>query len=123
MANILIVDDDPAIRELIQDVLAENGGHTFDQASNGDEALKKIRAARFNLVILDRGMPKMDAMQVLRQLRSSPATANLKVLICTGSGMMSDVEEALSAGASDYIVKPLDFAMLNIKVGRLTRNG
>ena len=120
MAHILVVDDDPAIQDLIQAVLT---GHTFDVASKGSEALQKFRAGRFDLVVLDRGLPEMDGIQVLKLLRASPAGAAVKVLMCTGAGMLSDVDEALQAGASDYIVKPLDFAKLTAKVANLTRQG
>ncbi len=120
MAHILIVDDDPAIQELIRDTLSMQG-HVFDLASNGREALRKIRATRFDLVILDRGMPEIDGLQVLKVLRSSPDTLDLKVLICTGAAMMVDANEAFQAGASDYIVKPIDFVKLGAKVTALTR--
>ena len=120
MAHILIVDDDPTIQNLIKDVLSMQD-HTFDLASKGSEALQKVRAKRFDLVILDRSMPEMDGLQVLKLMRSSPASADLKVLMCTAAGMMADVDEALQAGASDYIVKPLDFVKLNAKVTHLTK--
>src|ERR1700722_16213150 len=112
MAHILIVDDDPAIQDLIKMVLSMES-HTFDLASKGSEVLPKTRAARFDLVILDRGLPEMDGIQVLKLLPARPGGASVKVLMCTGAGMLSDVDEALQAGASDYIVKPLDFAKLN----------
>ena len=120
MAHILIVDDDSTIQDLIKEVLSMQD-HTFDTAEKGSEALQKIRKSRFDLVILDRGLPEMDGIQVLKLLRTSPGCAGLKVLMCTGAGMLSDVDEALQAGASDYIVKPLDFAKLNAKVTNLTR--
>ena len=120
MAHILVVDDDPAIQNLIKDVLSSKD-HTIKLASNGGEALQKIRATRFDLVILDLRMPDMDGLQVLNLLRSNPSSANLKVLMCTAAGMMADVDKAFQAGASDYIVKPLDFVKLNAKVTQLTR--
>ena len=120
MARILVVDDDPVIQNLITEVLSLQN-HTFDLASTGSDALKKIRAARFDLVILDRGMPEMDGIQVLKLIRANPGFANLKVLVCTGAGMMADADEAFQFGANDYIVKPLDFAKLNAKVTNLLR--
>jgi two-component system OmpR family response regulator len=98
-------------------------GHTFDVASTGSEALQMLRAKKFDLVILDRGLPEMGGIQVLKLLRKSPGCAGLKVLMCTGAGMLSDVDEALQNGASDYIVKPLDFAKLTAKVAALTKKG
>ena len=122
MANILIVDDDDAIRDLIKEILTAQG-HVFAVASSGAEALALVAKTRFDLVILDRNMPRMSGLDVLRTLRASPATAKLKVLICTAAGMLSEVDEAFSAGATDYIVKPLEFAKLTAKVTRHTQPG
>lgn len=122
MANILIVDDDAAIRDLIKDVLSPQG-HSCTFASSGAKALDAIGRTRFDLVILDRNMPAMGGLQVLKTLRSNPATAGLKVLFCTAAERMAEVDEAFSAGATDYIVKPLDFAKLKAKVAHHTRPG
>ena len=120
MAHILIVDDDASIQDLIRDSLSLQG-HVFDTASNGREALRQIRATSYDLVILDRGMPEIDGLQVLKVLRSSAETAGLKVIMCTAASMMVDADEAFAAGASDYVVKPLDFVKLSAKVAALTR--
>lgn len=120
MAHILIVDDDASIRDLIKDVLAAPG-RTFAAASSGADALGLIAKARFDLVILDRNMPRMGGLEVLKTLRANPATAKLKVLVCTGAEMLSEVEESFAAGANDYIVKPLDFEKLKAKVSYHTR--
>ena len=77
----------------------------------------------FDLVILDRNMPKMSGLQVLQAIRAAPATAKLKVLVCTAAEMLSEVDEAFAAGATDYIVKPLDFEKLKAKVARHTSPG
>lgn len=122
MANILIVDDDAAIQDLIKDVLQPQG-HSCTLASSGAKALDAIGRTRFDLVILDRNMPVMGGLQVLKTLRSNPATAGLKVLFCTAAERMAEVDEAFSAGATDYIVKPLDFAKLKAKVAHHTRPG
>ena len=82
-----------------------------------------MSSTRYDLVILDRSMPEMSGLEVLKRIRTTPASAGVKVLMCTGAGMLADVDEALQAGASDYIVKPLDFAKLRAKVSTLTRKG
>jgi CheY-like chemotaxis protein len=122
MANILIVDDDASIRDLIREVLAAPG-RAFTEASSGAEALEITGKTPFDLVILDRNMPGMSGLEVLRKLRANPATAKLKVLVCTAAEMMSEVDEAFSAGANDYIVKPLDFEKMKAKVAYHTRPG
>ena len=75
MAHILIVDDDAVIRDLITDVLSAQS-HTCVPAESGDEALALIAKARFDLVILDRNMPLMSGIQVLKTFRASPASAD-----------------------------------------------
>lgn len=119
MARILVVDDDAAIADLIREVLASQG-HEFASAPSGAKALELIGKSKFDLVILDRNMPTMSGLQVLKALRAAPETAKLKVIVCTGAEMLSEVDEAFSAGATDYIVKPLDFAKLKAKVARHT---
>lgn len=122
MANILVVDDDAAISDLIVEILGTQG-HVFSTAQSGQKALELLGGKSFDLVILDRNMPKMSGLQVLKAIRAAPATAKLKVLVCTGAEMLSEVDEAFSAGATDYIVKPLDFEKLKAKVARHTSPG
>ena len=120
MAHILIVDDDAVIRDLITDVLSAQS-HTCVPAESGDEALALIAKARFDLVILDRNMPLMSGIQVLKTLRASPASADLKVIMCTAAELLAEADEAFQAGAIDYIIKPVDLKKLVAKVAHHTR--
>jgi CheY-like chemotaxis protein len=116
VAHILVVDDEAAIRELIQEVLSMDG-HTCDQADNGASALEKLKAGgKYDLMIMDRNMPKMTGIQALQLLRSNAAFKELKVLMCTSASVNREVEEAFEAGATDYILKPINLAMLSGKV-------
>lgn len=115
MAHILIVDDEESIRELIKEVLSING-HTFDMAGNGAEALELIRAKKFDLVIMDRNMPKMTGVQAVAMLRTNPSYKDLKVLMCTSASVAKEVDEAFQAGANDYILKPINLQLLSGKV-------
>lgn len=115
MAHILIVDDEESIRELIKEVLSMHG-HTFDMATNGAEALEKVRAAKFDLVIMDRNMPKMTGVQAVAMIRTNPAFKDLKVLMCTSASVAKEVDEAFQAGANDYILKPINLQLLSGKV-------
>jgi len=117
MARILIADDEEPIRELVKMVL-EREGHAVDTADGGRDALDKLRAARYDLAILDRSMPLMTGLEVLREMRRDAALKDVKAIMCTAAGMVSDVDEALTAGAVDYIVKPLDMRALVEKVSR-----
>jgi len=105
MARILVVDDETEIRDLIKDVLVV-GGHSIETAANGAAALALLRGKRYDVVILDRNMPGISGIEVLAQLRRLPSCKGVKVMMCTASGTMGDVDDALSAGADDYLVKP-----------------
>ena len=75
------------------------------RAADGMEGLELIKKQRPDIVLLDVVMPKMDGFEVLRQLRATPETANLPVILLTNLGQSSDIEKGLALGASDYIVK------------------
>jgi CheY-like chemotaxis protein len=118
MAHILIVDDEDSIRELIKEVLAMDG-HTFDMAGDGSQALEKIRSKPFDLVIMDRNMPTMTGIQALAILRAHPKYKELKVLMCTSASVTKEIDEAFEAGATDYILKPINLQML---LGKVTKH-
>lgn len=119
MARILIVDDDMIIRELLLTVLGD-GGHAAEAVEDGRAAMARLRQERFDLVFLDRTMPGLSGMEALVMIRKDPALKGLKVVMCTGSGMVADADDALTAGADDYVVKPLEIARLLDKVARHT---
>lgn len=115
MARILLCDDEPAIRELIKEVLSVDA-HSFDEANNGMEALEKLRGSAYDLLIIDRNMPKMTGIQAVTVIRSNPKLQGLKIIMCTSASVTSEVDEAFSAGASDYLLKPINLQMLMGKV-------
>ncbi len=117
MARILVVDDEESVRELVALVLSGKG-HAVDAASDGRQALALLRKNAYALAIVDRSMPLMTGIELIREMQADPALKGVKVIMCTAAGMVSDVDEALSAGACDYIVKPLDMAALALKVSR-----
>ena len=103
MAKILIVDDEPRIRELIREHL-QYAGYTCEEAADGSAALAQVASASFDLVILDLMMPFMDGMTCLREMRSRHI--NTPVIILTARGEEYDKLAGLEAGADDYVVKP-----------------
>lgn len=103
--RILIVDDDPTMRQLAALVL-KTGGYDTDEAPDGPTGLDKVTRQVMSLVVLDMDMPGMNGLEVLRAIKSNRATAALPVVILTGSDSME--AEAMDAGADDYIRKPLD---------------
>ena len=103
MAKILIVDDEPRIRELIEEHL-EHEGYQCTQASDGAAALAAVAAGGIDLVILDVMMPFMDGMTCLKEMRLR--VMDVPVIILTARGEEYDKLEGLGAGADDYVVKP-----------------
>ena len=103
MAKILIVDDEPRIRELIREHL-QYAGYTCEEAADGSAALAQVTSSGFDLVILDLMMPFMDGMTCLREMRSRHI--NTPVIILTARGEEYDKLAGLEGGADDYVVKP-----------------
>ena len=105
MATILVVDDDPDIRTLIQTVL-EAAGHDVTLASSGQEALNKLKRRPFELVVLDIMMPTMSGYEVLEQIRAIPSRAQTPVIVVTAKHDPSGVMREVKGGAVDHLAKP-----------------
>ena len=103
MAKILIVDDEPRIRELIREHL-QYSGYVCAEAGDGTAALAQLSGGAFDLVILDLMMPFMDGMTCLREMRARHI--NTPVIILTARGEEYDKLAGLESGADDYVVKP-----------------
>jgi DNA-binding response OmpR family regulator len=103
--RILVVDDEPDIRELIGETLRFAGWAPLF-AADGEEALALIAATRPDLVVLDVMMPGLDGRTVARRLLADPVTASLPVVMVSARGQAVDIERGLAAGASAYLTKP-----------------
>jgi two-component system chemotaxis response regulator CheY len=105
--RILVVDDSSLVRLYYRDTL-EKAGFQVEQAINGIEAMEKLLAQPFDLVIVDVNMPRMDGFSFLRMLRrSAPDIATLPALVITTEAGEQDVDAARAAGANFYLVKPV----------------
>lgn len=105
--RVLVVDDEPAIRETLSFML-EMEGFEVAQARDGVEALQKVRDFRPLVVLLDLMIPKLDGYRVCQAIKADPTLAGVKVIILTALGQMADRERALAAGADAYLAKPFD---------------
>jgi DNA-binding response OmpR family regulator len=105
MATIVVVDDHPHIVRLVQRELEEEG-HEVITAADGEEALQRIRAELPALVVLDVVMPKKNGFQVLRELKSDPATREIPVIMLTVKDQDAEMTHGLHLGADWYVTKP-----------------
>ncbi len=115
--QILVVDDSQDIRDIIVQIL-DLEDYNVLTAVDGEEALEIIKSHRFDIVLLDIMMPGKSGMEVLAEIRSSKDSQikNLPVVMITAKSLIDDIEAALSAGATSYIVKPFRSAALKQKV-------
>ncbi|HKR98543.1 MAG TPA: response regulator, partial [Candidatus Dormibacteraeota bacterium] len=107
--RILLVEDNASNRELAKMVLAGNG-FDVDIATDGDEGLRKATSRVYDLVLMDIELPGMDGLTVTRMLRSDPKTASMPIVALTANAMKGSEQEALAAGCSGYISKPIEVA-------------
>lgn len=107
--SILIVDDEPEMRAALSHAL-NRSGYSVESASNGHEALEKIKKDVFGMVITDMKMPEMSGMQVLEEVKKM--SPQIPVIMMTAYGTIDNAVEAMKVGASDYIIKPFSAEIL-----------
>ncbi|MFA5933373.1 MAG: response regulator [Microgenomates group bacterium] len=108
MANttrILIVEDDQFIREFYEELFTQEG-YKVETASDGEMALDKIKQGGWNIVLLDIMLPKMDGIQILKNLNLKSSSLNIgPIIVLTNLGNNTIINEAFSLGASGYLIK------------------
>ena len=120
-ARVLVVDDNPMNVELAADSL-EQAGYDVDRAFSGEEALRKVREAPFDLVLLDVMMPGLSGYQVCERLKRDEKTRLLPIVMVTALDKREDKIRGIAAGADDFINKPFDRAELLIRVKSCIRS-
>jgi flagellar protein FlaH len=105
MTRILVVDDEPQIRHLM-DTIFFDAGYDVIQASNGREALEKVRQDQPDLVLIDVDMPEMNGFEVVRLLRENPSTGDIPIIMMTGLDAAQGESAALDLAVDHYITKP-----------------
>ncbi len=106
-SKVLAVDDDPVIQRLLQ-VNLEMEGYEVELASDGEEALEKVRSFRPDCVLLDIMMPKKDGWQVCAEIKNDPELKDTPVVFLSARAQDSDLEKGTGIGAEAYITKPFD---------------
>jgi DNA-binding response OmpR family regulator len=118
--RVLVVEDEPHIRELVALHLGLEGLPVV-QAKDGDEAIRLIRSQTFDLYVLDLMLPKVDGLAVCRAIRREPANADAPILMLTAKRDEADKVLGLESGADDYLTKPFGVRELVARVRALLR--
>ena len=113
--RILIVDDEPAIVELLDYSLSDAGFQTRS-VTTGEGAVKAARTEQFDLILLDLMLPGIDGKDVLQLLRGNDRTKDIPVIMLTARGSEEDIVNGLEAGADDYITKPFSLKVLHARI-------
>ena len=114
-SRVLVVDDDPLSRKLLEEVL-DSAGYEVDGASDGHEALGRVRVHRPDVVVTDWQMPKMDGLTLCRILKGTDETRFTYVIMASTLGETEAKVTGLETGADDYLVKPIDPVELRARV-------
>jgi DNA-binding NtrC family response regulator len=113
MADILIIDDEKAIRKTLSEILSFEG-YKIEEASDGEEGLKKFKDKTYDLVLCDIKMPKLDGIEFLQ--KAGESNADVPIIMISGHGNIETAVEAVKKGAFDYISKPPDLNRLLITI-------
>jgi len=117
--NILLVEDDEKISKLVKELLEEDSYHVT-QSFDGDDGYSKIIEKKYDLILLDIMLPKLNGYKVCRQVRSAGITT--PILMLTAKSGEYDLEEGLDTGANDYLKKPFSSIELKARIRALLRN-
>ena len=117
--KILAVDDSPTMRRIIINTLKRAGFNDVQEATDGRDALAKIKLDKYDFVITDWNMPEMDGLAFVTTLRGEEATKKLPVLMVTTRSVKEDIVEAMKAGVNNYIVKPFTPDTLKAKIEQI----
>jgi two-component system chemotaxis response regulator CheY len=119
MPTALVVEDSPTMRQLIVFALSRVKGLTCVEADDGVDALKKLAAQRFDIVITDINMPVMDGLKLVKRIRTDEIHRDVPIMIITTEGAEEDRQRALALGATCYIAKPIQAPQVISKVKEL----
>jgi two-component system chemotaxis response regulator CheY len=117
--NVLIVDDYKTMLRIIRNLLKQIDFNNVEEASDGSEALSKLRSGNFGLVISDWNMAPMTGLELLQEVRQDARLKNLPFIMITAESKTENVVAAKQAGVSNYIVKPFNAETLKEKIEKV----
>jgi len=121
--NVLIVDDYKTMLRIIRNLLKQIDFNNVDEASDGSEALAKLRAGQYGLVISDWNMQPMTGLQLLQEVRADGRLKETPFIMITAESKAENVVAAKQAGVSNYIVKPFNAETLKEKIEKVLGHG
>jgi two-component system, chemotaxis family, chemotaxis protein CheY len=117
--KVLVVDDFPTMRRIVKNLLKQLGYENIDEAEDGSQALVKLKAGGYGLLITDWNMPVMEGIDLLKQLRADDSLKDLPVLMVTAEAEKDKVITAIKAGVDNYVVKPFTAEVLKEKLEKI----
>ncbi|EGF92720.1 response regulator [Asticcacaulis biprosthecium C19] len=120
-ARLLVVDDDPILREFAHAQLSSHRV-TVELASHGGEGLERLRLGGFDLALVDLDMPVMNGFELIRQVRADEALCDLPIVVVTSRDDMKAIDRAYAVGATAFAPKPLNWRMLSYQLAYILRN-
>ena len=115
----LIVEDSPMMRQLLVFALSRVKNLNVFEADDGVDALKKLAAGKFDIILVDINMPIMDGLKLVKRIRSDAVHKEVPIMIVTTEGAEEDRQRALQLGANAYITKPIQAPQVIAEVKRL----
>jgi two-component system, chemotaxis family, chemotaxis protein CheY len=117
--KVLVVDDFPTMRRIVKNLLKQLGYENIDEAEDGAQALAKLKAGGYGLLITDWNMPVMEGIDLLKNLRAEDSLKDLPVLMVTAEAEKDKVIIAIKAGVDNYVVKPFTAEVLKEKLEKI----
>jgi two-component system chemotaxis response regulator CheY len=117
----LIVEDSPMMRQLLVFALSRIKNLSTVEADDGVDALKKLAAGRFDIILVDINMPIMDGLKLVKRIRTDAVHKDVPIMIITTEGSNEDRQRALQLGANAYITKPIQAPQVIMEVKRLLK--
>ncbi len=119
--NVLVVEDSPMMRQLLIFALGRVKNLRVTEADDGVDGLRKLAAAKFDIILTDINMPIMDGLKLVKRVRSDPMHRATPIVIITTEGSDEDRQRAMQLGANAYITKPIQAPQVIAKVKELLK--
>jgi len=119
--KVLIVDDSPTMRRILVNTVIKAGYPNLQEAEDGRDALAKMMAGKFDLLMTDWNMPNMCGLELVQAVRADANLKGIPILMVTTRNLKEDIIIAIKSGVNGYIVKPFDAKTLNAKINEIMK--